>query len=71
VEQSLEGEVKETWRCQATDSSESLTNDERARAADEAETAARKWMSLFGEPWTWLWDEISPQGRERMKPSRT
>jgi len=34
------------------------------------DAAAREGKPLKSEPWTWLRDEISPQGRSRIKPSR-
>jgi hypothetical protein len=46
------------------------TNDERARAIDEVVWLGVGDKPLEGEPWTWLWGEINPQGQWRSKPSR-
>jgi hypothetical protein len=45
-------------------------NDERARAIDEVVWLGVGSKPLEGEPWTWLWGEINPQGWWRSKPSR-
>ena len=39
-------------------------------ATDEVERLGVGHKPLEGEPWTWLWGEINPQGRWRSKPSR-
>jgi len=49
--------------------SELLLTDVRARDADEADRLCERDKPLKGEPWTWLWGEINPQGWWWRKPS--
>jgi len=45
-------------------------NDERERDVDEAARLCESCKPLKGEPWTWLWGEINPQGQKQCKPLR-
>jgi hypothetical protein len=46
-------------------------NDKRARRCRKMLPAVRGEQTPEGKPWTWLWGEIDPQGKKRIKPSET